>query len=219
MLGTLAGQRSDREVLWVHVARNRAEHAFAEETRRLLAQLPRAVSHVRYTQPGPDDHAGADFDAAGRLDRDHLTELGISPQATAYVCGPAGFMDAISGWLGELGVDSARVRTEAFGAMNQASDVRPHTPIRAPIRGHLVSFARSGVEVRFDGARWRSLLELAEECDVPASWSCRTGVCHRCESGVVAGAVSYDPEPLDLPAPGNALLCSARPIEDVTLDL
>jgi ferredoxin len=72
--------------------------------------------------------------------------------------------------------------------------------------------------VPFDG-RWRSRLEVAEACDVPANWSCRTGVCHRCETGLVAGAVTYDPAPLDPPADGYTLLCCARPSAPVTLDL
>jgi hypothetical protein len=41
-----------------------------------------------------------------------------------------------------------------------------------------VTFARSGIEVRFDRCRWLNLLEVVEAYDVPASWSCRTGVCH-----------------------------------------
>ena len=67
--------------------------------------------------------------------------------------------------------------------------------------------------------RTRSLLELAEACDVPVRWSCRTGVCHNCESGLVSGDVAYDPEPLDAPAAGNLLVCCSRPIRDVVIDL
>ena len=67
--------------------------------------------------------------------------------------------------------------------------------------------------------RYGSLLELAEACDVPVRWSCRTGVCHNCESGLVAGDVAYDPEPLDRPAAGNLLVCCSRPIRDVVIDL
>jgi ferredoxin len=81
-----------------------------------------------------------------------------------------------------------------------------------------VAFSRSALTIAWDD-RFGSLLELAEACDVPADWSCRTGVCHRCESGLVDGAVSYDPEPLDDPAPGQVLLCCARPRGPVTIDL
>jgi hypothetical protein len=59
---------------------------------------------------------------------------------------------------------------------------------------------------------------LAEACDVPVRWSCRTGVCHNCGSGLLSGEVRYDPEPVDPPAAGNVLICSARPRGPVVLD-
>jgi len=82
----------------------------------------------------------------------------------------------------------------------------------------MVSFARSGLNVRW-GPSYASLLELAEACEVPVRWSCRTGVCHNCESGLVAGDVSYRPGPLDAPADGNVLICCAHPQSDVVIDL
>ena len=65
---------------------------------------------------------------------------------------------------------------------------------------------------------YQSILELAEACDVPVRWSCRTGVCHNCETGLVSGAVAYGPEPLEKPADGNLLVCCAQPIRDVVID-
>jgi ferredoxin len=62
-------------------------------------------------------------------------------------------------------------------------------------------------------------LELAEACDVPVRWSCRTGVCHNCESGLVSGAIAYGPQPLEKPADGNLLICCSQPIRDVVIDL
>ena len=85
--------------------------------------------------------------------------------------------------------------------------------------GALVSFARSGIAAHWDPTAYQSLLELAEACDVPVRWSCRTGVCHNCESGLVSGAVVYGPEPLDQPAEGNLLVCCSQPIRDVVIDL
>jgi ferredoxin len=63
------------------------------------------------------------------------------------------------------------------------------------------------------------LLELAEACEVPVRWSCRTGVCHTCETALVAGTVSYRPDPIDTPADGNVLICCSRPEGDVVIDL
>ena len=95
----------------------------------------------------------------------------------------------------------------------------PHRPPLDPDTGPLVSFARSGITAHWNPAVYQSMLELAEACDVPVRWACRTGVCHNCESGLVAGKVAYEPQPLDLPATGNLLICCSRPVGDVVLDL
>jgi ferredoxin len=81
-----------------------------------------------------------------------------------------------------------------------------------------VSLVRSGLKVSWN-AKFSSLLELAEACDVPVRWSCRTGVCHICESGLISGSVSYQPEPLEPPAQGNLLICCSQPKGDVVIDL
>jgi ferredoxin len=95
----------------------------------------------------------------------------------------------------------------------------PHPPKNDSSTGPLVSFARSGITAHWNAAAYQSILELAEACDVPVRWSCRTGVCHSCESGLVSGAVTYAPEPLDMPADGNLLVCCSQPTRDVVIDL
>jgi ferredoxin len=54
---------------------------------------------------------------------------------------------------------------------------------------------------------------------VPTRWSCRTGVCHSCESGLLSGGVGYAPEPVDAPAQGNVLICCSQPRGELVLDL
>jgi ferredoxin len=73
-----------------------------------------------------------------------------------------------------------------------------------------VSFTRSNLAVHW-GSAFHSLLELAEACDVPVRWSCRTGVCHNCETGLVSGSVTYRPDPVEPPAAGNLLICYSQP--------
>ena len=84
--------------------------------------------------------------------------------------------------------------------------------------GTQVGFARSGLTVHWD-ARYASLLELAEACDVPARWSCRTGVCHTCETSLLSGTIGYAPDPVDNPADGNVLICCSQPVDDLVLDM
>jgi ferredoxin len=60
---------------------------------------------------------------------------------------------------------------------------------------------------------------MAEACDVSTRWSCRTGVCQTCSTPLLSGSVSYWITPLTEPEAGQVLLCSTRPVTDVTLDL
>ena len=218
MLGTLARDGSERAVWWIHGARSGAEHAFAAEARELLSRLPDARSHVRYSRPRPEDRQGVDFDKVGRIDLDALLGLGVPRDADFYLCGPSAFLRELTGALLGWGVEPGRLHREVFGPEPREDAPDPHPPPGPHGQGPEVSFSRSALTVAWD-QRYGSLLELAEACDVPADWSCRTGVCHRCESGLVDGEVVYDPEPLDDPAPGQALLCCARPRGPVTIDL
>jgi hypothetical protein len=55
----------------------------------------------------------------------------------------------------------------------------PHLPAGEADTGPLISFARSGIAVHWKPSAYQNILELAEACDVPVRWSCRTGVCLR----------------------------------------
>ncbi|MGC1225285.1 MAG: 2Fe-2S iron-sulfur cluster-binding protein [Candidatus Sulfotelmatobacter sp.] len=77
---------------------------------------------------------------------------------------------------------------------------------------------RSGITTAW-ARKFATLLGLAEACDVPVRWSCRTGVCHTCMNGLIDGSIIYDPEPLEKAAPGKVLVCCSQPNASVTLDL
>ena len=225
MLQALAEEHSDREIWWLHGARNRREHSFAAEADTLLASLPNVHAHVYYSRPDPDDLAGRDFDSAGRLTASALAELEPPHDAEAYLCGPTPFMDDISAGLAALGIDASRIHTEPFGPAPgvtpgiAATPARtPHSPTGQPGTGPTIEFARSNLAVPWSDD-YTSLLELAEACDVPVRWSCRTGVCHTCETTLIAGTVGYSPDPVEPPADGSALICCSQPRDDVVLDL
>ena len=225
MLHALAASRSGREVWWLHGARSQAEEPFAGESRSLLASLAHGHRHVCHSYPGPGEVAGQDYQTAGRLSPAVLAGLGLPADADAYLCGPAGFMAEMSAAVTALGLDRARVHTEIFGAAPASTPGiaavparPPHPPAGPPGAGPEIAFARSGLTVRWSPGSG-SLLELAEACDVPVRWSCRTGVCHSCETGLMSGTVSYAPEPVDDPAPGDVLICCSQPSADVVLDL
>ena len=224
MLHTLAARASARETWWLHGARNRAEHSFRDEAGDLLKSLSHARRVICYSAPGPDDLPGCDFDVAGRLTGPVLDQAGVPADADFYVCGPPEFMRDLGAHLAARGIAPDRVKTETFGPAGAyrpgvgVAQRPPHPPAGTPGTGPLVSFGRSNVSVRWDPA-FGSLLELAEACDVPSSFGCRTGVCHNCESGLVGGEVTYQPEPLERPVGGQVLLCCSQPRTDLWLDL
>ena len=225
MLHALAAARSGRDIWWLHGARRRADEPFAAESRALLAALPSAHRHVCYSSPDPGDIQGRDYDTAGRLSAPVLAALDLPRNADAYLCGPPAFMADVSAALAAAGIQAARIHTEVFGAgpaqtpgIAPAAARRPHPPAGQPGSGPLVAFARSDLTARWDPG-YASLLEFAEACDVPVRWSCRTGVCHTCETTVMSGTVRYAPAPVDDPAEGSVLICCSQPRDDLVLDL
>jgi ferredoxin-NADP reductase/MOSC domain-containing protein YiiM len=226
MLYALAAARSVREVLWLHAARDGQHHPFAAEVRRLLLALPSARSFVCYSKPGPGDKAGQDFDASGHFSPPLLDSIRLPRDADVYICGPNPFMADMKLALTTYGVPSERIHLELFngsesmtpGVISTAPKA-PHPPAHDSGAGPLVSFARSGITTHWDASQYHSILELAEACDVPVRWACRTGVCHNCESGLVSGTVAYEPQPLEMPADGNVLVCCSQPAGDVVIDL
>jgi ferredoxin-NADP reductase/MOSC domain-containing protein YiiM/ferredoxin len=225
MLHALAAERSEREVWWLHGARGGRDHSFAAEARDLLASLPNAHAQISYSHPDTSDVEGRDFATTGRLSASLLASLELPIAADAYLCGPAPFMEEAGAALAALGLDAARIHTELFApapgltpGIAATPPRTPHPPAGEAGSGPTIEFARSNLAVHWS-PDYGSLLELAEACDVPVRWSCRTGVCHTCETALVSGTVDYSPDPIEAPADGSALICCAQPQADLVLDL
>lgn len=226
MLHGLGDDASPREVWWLHSARNGRSHPFAQEVRRLLGLLARGRSRIWYSCPDADDREGRNHDATGRIAVKEFDGLGVPRNGDFYLCGPASLLSDLQAALISWGIAAKRIHSETFSggpSMTPGIAVRsvpvPHQPTGDVGAGPLVSFARSGLTVRWRPAKDQNLLELAEACDVPVRWSCRTGVCHNCESGLISGSVAYAPDPLDPPAQGNVLICCSHPQSDIVIDL
>jgi ferredoxin-NADP reductase len=215
MLHSLAAANSTREIWWLHTVRDAPSQAFAAEAQALIESLPHARQRVFYSRRGD------------RMDRQALDALGLPTDASVYVCGPDQFMTDMRDALTAAGVDPAKIHSELFGALpainpgvvvDSSPRTPPHPPAGAPGPGPAISFARSGLSVEWSPG-YGTILDLAESCDVPTRFACRSGVCHVCETGIVDGSVSYVQSPLEPPGPGSVLICSAAPASDLVLDL
>ena len=95
-------------------------------------------------------------------------------------------MSDIKEVLVTLRVARQRIHIEIFNGSESITPGVVHAETRAPHlpnddanTGPLVTFARSGIAAHWNASTYQSILELAEACDVPVRWSCRTGVCHK----------------------------------------
>ena len=226
MLYAMSSARSMRPVLWLHAARDRKAPsvrrrgtAASSRTWRMAAAL--SVSASRRPPTGSERTSTSRATAQAVFEK-----AGLAKDADVYLCGPSGFMTEMRDGLGEVRCQTgfhSRRDLQRWGVIDawrrRSRDQAPHRPPVDLETGLLVSFARSGIAAHWNPSAYQSLLELAEACDVPVRWACRTGVCHNCESGLVSGNVAYDPQPLDLPAQGNLLICCSRPVSDLVVDL
>ena len=225
MLHALATEHSDRDIWWIQGARSSRDHSFAAEARALLASLPNVHTHVCYSRPGTDDVEGRNFHSAGP------SHSGAARRARATArcrgiplrAGPVhGRHQRRSGRHGDRRLAhphrAVRARPGLTPGIAATPARTPHPPAGQPGTGPTIEFARSNLAVPWS-PEYTSLLELAEACDVPVRWSCRTGVCHNCETTLIAGDLDYSPDPVEPPADGSALICCSQPRDDVVLDL
>jgi len=215
-----ACQSTARKVWWIYATQNLEHYSFFKEIRQIASEMKSLRVVNIYSRPGAAEVEGVDFDIRGRIGLDVLKQLGVPVGADFYLCGPGEYLADTIAALKALGVAEGRIRFESFGQRGEISSngKAPHLPLENDGTGPLVTFTKSNVSFAWS-PRFGSILEAAEACDVPVSWSCRTGVCHRCESALLEGKVEYSPEPLDPAGVGNVLICCARPVSAVTLDL
>ncbi|MGA7437185.1 MAG: MOSC and FAD-binding oxidoreductase domain-containing protein [Luteibacter sp.] len=222
MLHELA-RATPRLVFWIYGTRDGTDNPFADEITGLLSACPTAKHLLAFSRPTPADRQVAAFDVDGHIGMKDLRMLAVPADARIYLCGPTRFLQQTRDELAAAGY--ADVISELFGGQEAfqpgvigAKAKPPHAPADEDQGGPIVSFVRSGLAVHW-GTKYASLLELAEACDVPVRWSCRSGVCHSCETAVIGGNVDYTNEPPDPPADGRILICCSRPHGDLQVDL
>lgn len=232
MLHALATE-SDRPVYFIHACDSGVVHALDAEVRNAAASRPGIVARVVYRFPTDQDRADGRHHLEGTITRDFLQSVLPLDDYDIYMCGPPAFMKANYALLRSLGVAKERIAYEFFGPATLleadlaapveiiAAAPEPPTadlPAGKEPSGPVITFVRSGKQ-----AVWtpfsRSLLEFAEDQGLAPPFSCRSGVCSTCSTRLIEGQVSYTEEPLDEPDPGHVLICCAKPLGPVSLDL
>lgn len=100
----------DREVRFIHAARNGRVHAFKEE----MEESKQGTAHLIYEKPEDQDRLKGLHTSEGYITLDWLKK--VAPEdAEFYFCGPEGFMKAVYAMLNRWGISQDRIHYEFFG--------------------------------------------------------------------------------------------------------
>lgn len=162
----------------------------------------------------------------GRLDAERIglflqTLVPASGIDDAYVCGPAGMIDAACGALAQAGLPAARVHVERFGDGSGPQAPRATNPVPAPgDADHArVTLLIDGLAREFEcRASDASVLDAGLRHGLELPFACKAGVCATCRGRVLEGQVrmarnfSLTDEEV---AQGHVLCCQAHPLSPV----
>ncbi len=211
MLHAVASQ-GDRRAVFVHACKHGSVHALGDEVRSLAASCNQVSLHFVYRHPTAADIVAARHHSDGLITREMLQAHFPLAECDFYLCGPPAFMKSMYTLVRSLGVAEDRIAYEFFGPATVLAEANTTE------NGFAVTFQKSGL-----GATWtpsaHSLLAFAEGLGLSPEFSCRAGVCGTCRTGLLQGKVSYFEEPLDEVGDQHVLLCCARPVGPLVLDL
>jgi N-acetylglutamate synthase-like GNAT family acetyltransferase/ferredoxin len=141
------------------------------------------------------------------------------------------FSKGAGGWFGRFGfvpTDPAALPAERVAMIDPERDSTPMIrdvvtaedgvdalPRLTNVR---VRFDRSDVELAWDG-EFDALLPFAEKNDIEVTSLCWGGICGTCSTPLKGGSVSYHLYPEVEVEPNEVLLCIARPVTDLVLEL
>jgi nitric oxide dioxygenase len=115
MLHASLGAAPTRRISFLHAARSGRHHALRSELAALNDAHDALDTHICYENPDMEDQAGIDFDQAGRLQLEPLSDALLPQDGQYYLCGPAPFMQAQRRALIARGIAAERIQHEVFG--------------------------------------------------------------------------------------------------------
>ncbi len=218
MLRSGLAAEPNRAVHLYYGVRQGAEHCFAKELEALARQHPNFHSHVVYSQPGPNDVIGRDFQHVGHVDVDLLRRTLPAGRHRFFVCGPPAMMASLIPALAQWGVLPGDIHHEAFGpATARFAQTSSRAEAPRPSLSLEVVFRKSARTLVWDGTD-ANLLEFAARNDLSIASGCRSGSCGTCEVELISGTVRYPEEPDHEISPGRCLLCVGVPVSPLELD-
>ncbi|GGE64277.1 NO-inducible flavohemoprotein [Priestia taiwanensis] len=115
MFNTLAGEKSSRDITFIHAALNSNVHAMKGHVERVAKENDHVRAYTCYSEPTEQDKENKSYDKEGFIDLEWLQSVVPSIEAEFYFCGPVSFMKHVKAMLKEMGVTDERIHFEFFG--------------------------------------------------------------------------------------------------------
>ncbi|GLP96665.1 hybrid-cluster NAD(P)-dependent oxidoreductase [Paraferrimonas sedimenticola] len=209
MARELVSQGSTAPIRFVHFARSVEDWIFASEIQALAEQHSNLQLELVLSEVAdPAHHFGllnqALFDAL----IDDLADTAV------FTCGPEPFMAILEDCLATRGFDMARFYKESFTpvvADTLSQDASSQIQVSAPAFGKATELAKNA-----------SVLEAAEDMQLPIIAACRSGICGSCKCKVTEGEFTRTSQTglseQEL-AEGYVLACSSTLQSDAVIEL
>ncbi len=199
MLRDLKARNFQGDVVFLHVCRAPDDLIFAQPLQSLAADFPNVRLVLHY------DTRADSFSPEGLAQQ--VPDLS---ERSTWMCGPAGFMDAISAYWDSEGLP-APLWSERFVGAPILPSTAPGTPV-------LVSCAGSGTTFTTQGTD--PLLVQAERAGLSPKHGCRIGICRSCQCIKTSGTVENLQTGEVSSAPNELIrLCISTARSDVALSL
>jgi stearoyl-CoA 9-desaturase NADPH oxidoreductase len=168
MLRSLARDGALSDVVHIHCSRSSEGVIFSRELAQLKERHPGYRLHARITGE------------QGRVTPEQLDGLcGDWREREAFVCGPAGLLEAMSErW--QTDGDPARLHIEHFQPDSRVGDGERGV-------GGTIRFTKSDIEAYSDGEQ--PILLAGESAGAKLPYGCRMGICHTCVGRLCSGRV------------------------------
>jgi ferredoxin-NADP reductase/DMSO/TMAO reductase YedYZ heme-binding membrane subunit len=223
------------DIHFLYCAKTARDIIFRQELDDLQRRFPNLHLVVTLTRVEGTDWAGQKGRITGELLAQTIPNLAAQP---VFICGPASMMELTIELLRGQGVPSEQIRSEAFLVAKRSDASRPASDAEAsPVVSGAMAVAPSPAmaidelgppAVTFSlSARSallsqeKTLLELSEQAGLNIDYECRSGVCGRCKTKLLAGSVTMEVQDAldELDKANNfILLCQAKATDHVTIE-
>jgi ferredoxin-NADP reductase len=149
----------------------------------------------------------------GYCSQAHLNDaIANVKECEVYICGPNNMIENTQALLLDIGVAEDAIYVEQFGLTSFN-----HVDLN---RERKVSFIKTNKDIVLSRDNQKTLLNIAEDNQVPAKYGCRIGICQECKCRKISGVVynSHTKKYSDT-AEEDIQVCISVPVTDVLINI